>query len=289
MQHLPRNSERFGGMDDDAEVGRSRFTADRAAAGVVLAALAIMLIGLLTGCGPTPLTPENQAMFERARVDLEAGRLADAERHLSAVINASPNSTALSELYYLRGVARHKMKRYGDARADFHRGAATRGRRQTQVFSLVALANMDFEEANDASAIRLYRQALDADVSDLPRDQMLLRLAIALQRQGRWTEADDEFARLITEYPRSPLVAQARQKFEATAFTVQTGLFVDRKNAEAMAARLKRLGYPAGQAVAISDGRTVYVVNVGRFRTQAEAQQMAQRLQSAGFAGIIKP
>ena len=247
------------------------------------------LLAALAGCGHTYLSANSQASLSQARSDLDAGRLPEAERQLSALISANGASSVLSELHYLRGVARQKQGRYLEARQDFTLGATSRGTRQTQVFSAVALANMDFEEGCDAPAISLYRQALDSNVRDLPIDLMLLRLGVALQRQGRWTEADDIFARLISQYPKSPLVPQARQRFEATAFTVQAGLFVDRRNADALAANLRSRNFPVSQSVTLSDNRTAYLVNVGRFRTFDEARATAQRLQAVGVAGVIKP
>lgn len=247
------------------------------------------LLPLLYGCPPRPLGAGDQTIFDQAQADLEAGRLTEAESRLSALIKANGDCNVLSELYYLRGVVRQKQGRDAEARHDFRLGATSRGIRKTQIFSAVALANMDFEAGRDASAISLYRQAIEIDMSDLPNDVILLRLGVALQRQGQWAEADDVLSQLISQHPRSPLAAQAQQRFQATAFTVQAGLFTNRSNADSLAANLRSRGFPVSQTVTVSSGRTAYLVNVGRLRTFAEARQMAQRLQAAGVEGVIKP
>lgn len=247
------------------------------------------LLPLLYGCPPRPLEIGDQAIFDQAQADMNAGRLTQAESRLTALIDSNGDCNVLSELYYLRGVVRQKQGRDAEARHDFRLGATSSGIRKTQIFSAVALANMDFEAGRDGSAISLYRQALACDVADLPTDVILLRLGIALQRQGQWAEADDVLSQLISQYPQSPLAAQAQQRFQATAFTVQAGLFTNRSNAEALAANLHSRGFPVSQTVAVSSGRTVYLVNVGRLRTFAQARQMAQRLQAEGVEGVIKP
>lgn len=66
-------------------------------------------------------------------------------------------------------------------------------------------------------------------------------------------------------------------------YTVQVGAFVSAQNAQRLADQLKERGY----FVQLHHGNPVRVC-VGKFGTQAEAQQTAQDLSKKGFGGLVK-
>jgi len=252
------------------------------------AALASVLSAGAAGCARGPLDKPSQTLFFAGYRSFQAGDYGTADRRLSEVITRNPTSWALSEVHYLRGLARLKLGRRAEAKEDFRKGAALYGRELTQVYSAVALANLAYEEGNDATAAYLYRQAVEHGDKHLPMDAMLYRLAVSLQRLGRWAEADDVLARLLSEHRDSSLIAYARTRFRARGFTVQAGAFADRTNAESLAAKLRRDGFQVRLPPPSGD-KMLHAVCVGRFQTYAEAAHAAESLRDKGYSALIKP
>ena len=243
----------------------------------------------VAGCASGPLDATGQALFDAGYKSFQDGRYREADEKFSAVIKRSPTTWALSEVYYFRGLSRLKLNRRPEAKQDFRAGATVYGRELTQVYSAVALANLEYEEGNDPAAVRIYRQALDHKVKGLPADYILYRLGVSLQRLGKWGEADDCFAELVSKYPQSSLAADARRRFQTTYFTVQVGAFADRANAQKTADRLRAEGYPVTLSVSVAAGKTLHTVCAGRYATYREAALAADVLKAKGYPALVKP
>jgi len=252
------------------------------------ACLTALLSAGLAGCAKGPLDKASERLFLAGHQSFQSGDYRDAERQFSEVISRSPTSWALSEVCYFRGLARLKLGQRAKAKDDFRKGATLYGRELTQVYSAVALANLEYEEGNDATAAHLYTQALEHRGKKLPMDAILYRLAVSLQRLGRWAEADDALARLLSEYRDSSLVAHARPRFRARGFTVQAGAFADRANAQALAAKLRQDGFQV-RLPPPSGSKMLHAVCVGRYQTYREATQAAASLTGKGYSVLVKP
>lgn len=263
-----------------------RFRCDKR---VAVGLLALVAAAMVPGCTGGPLSSADRQIFLDAHQNFQRGNYSAAEAKLSQVIRKNPTSDALSELYYFRGLTRLRLDRRNEAREDFRHGAKAYGRELTQVYCAVALANLEYEDGNDTSAASLYAQALDHPVKDLQTDAILFRLAVSLQRLGRWDEADRRLAKLLSDHGDSTFVPLARRRFQATHFSVQAGAFADRGNAEALANKIRPEGYPVSLAVTESGGKVLHAVIVGRFRTYAEASAAAARLRAKGHTALIKP
>jgi len=256
---------------------------------LMAASLASALSAGPAGCVKGPLDKPSQKLFFAGYRSFQSGDYRDADRSFGEVIARNPTSWALSEVHYLRGLSRLKLGRRAEAKDDFRKGAtASPGRELTQLYSAVALANLEYEEGNDATAAHLYRQAIEHRDKNLPMDAMLYRLAVSLQRLGRWAEADDVLARLLSEHRDSSLIDHARSRFRARGFTVQTGAFADRTNAESLASRLRQEGFEVRLPPPNGD-RMLHAVCVGRYQTYREAAQEAARLRDRGYSALVKP
>lgn len=252
-------------------------------------------VATAAGCSKGPLNKEGRRLFWVAHKNLEQGRYQEANRDFTQVIARNPNSWALSEVFYFRGLTRLRMGHRSEAKADFRQGASRYGRQLTQVYSAVALANLEYEEGNDPLAVHLYKQMLKGDLGQTPVDAVLFRLGVSLQRLGLWREADDTFAHLIDKYGDSDLRPAARRRFQASFFTVQVGAFVDRRNARSLAAKLRARKWPvtvgvaAGRTARMGKDKTYHTVSVGRYRTYLDARAVARKLKAKGHSVVIKP
>ena len=70
---------------------------------------------------------------------------------------------------------------------------------------------------------------------------------------------------------------------EPEIYRVQTGLFRNRSNAEAMAAQLRTMGYP----VAIEMSQNLYAVKVGEADELEDATELEQKLRRMGYDTLI--
>lgn len=262
----------------------------RPAAHQVSAVCLAMLIGLAaSGCAKQPLDEQGQKLFYAGHQAFRQGQYDEADQLFSEVVARNPSSWALSEVYYFRGLTRLQLGQRGAAKTDFREGATRYGRELTQVYSAVALANLEYEEGDDATAVHLYQEALERPVGQLPMDAVLYRYAVSLQRTGQWARADEVWARLLSEHPHSPLADHARRRFQARGFTVQIGAFSELANAERAAAKARADGFDAEVRPPQTSGRMLYTVAVGRYRSHEDARTVATQLKGRGYSVMIKP
>jgi DedD protein len=86
----------------------------------------------------------------------------------------------------------------------------------------------------------------------------------------------------------SPAPAVAASADAAGAWMVQLGSFASRPNAEHLAQKLKSQGFAASVSQGTS-GRHLYRVRVGPVRDKAAAAQLQGKLKAAGHSGAIVP
>jgi tetratricopeptide (TPR) repeat protein len=188
--------------------------------------------------------------------------------------------------------------------ADFGRALSTKVQQPILAYTYVAIGNLYYEEGNDDKAVAAYGEAIKGPQDDLPMDMLLLRLGTSLQRTGKWAAADKYLGPLIDRYPKSAAAIEARRRFKADSFTVQTGAYSTAAAAQTEAQKLRAAGFTPrisqttravpqpsftqpGQPT--SSTQVLYTVQVGKARTYVEALGQAQMLTRAGFAALIVP
>lgn len=87
--------------------------------------------------------------------------------------------------------------------------------------------------------------------------------------------------------PEEPRTAPAPSNGKAGTHRVQVGLFDGKENAEARASELQRLGHQVSMTSEEHDGRRVYRVQVGPFKSREEAVKVKGNLASQGFEGFV--
>ncbi len=250
-----------------------------------------LALAVHAGCAPTEKRDDPVATLESGCAAYEAGRLDEAVRELTAVL-ASEDAEARAhraEAFYWRGLAEVGRKRPGAARADFEQALAADPPPELRGLARIALGNLAFEEGRDADAVAAYGEALQDPPEGPPMERVALRLAIALQRLGRWTEADTYLAYVMEHYRGTPAAAEARRRYRARGFAVQTGAYASPANAQVQAAKLRGAGLAPTIVRATGGGRTLHTVRVGKVSTYGEAAALATRVNRAGFTALIVP
>lgn len=229
--------------------------------------------------------------------------------------DARPNPEAL----YLRGLARYRLARrvsVGEgtpgpgqarslraaARRDFERALERTGHPSVRAKALTCLGDLAYDAGATTKAEEHYRDALGLAASNSPAAaHARYRLGCALQRQGRWNEADVQFDRLLWSPPAEeaeggqgrddpppahaparavppPIAELAARRTHAVAWTVQVGAFRDAERARNEARRLRREGQDAVVRPGDANGRPVFRVQVGSYRTYTEAAETRAKL-----------
>jgi N-acetylmuramoyl-L-alanine amidase len=68
---------------------------------------------------------------------------------------------------------------------------------------------------------------------------------------------------------------------------VRAGIFADKANADALAAKLAAAGFTPSVSQVDRSGRTMYLVQLGAFRNRENAEELVRALRQAGFEAIV--
>jgi len=238
---------------------------------VSLAAGLVCLCAAGLGCNGK-LTPQARELLLSSY--LAYGRSDDATtiRNTTQFLALNPRFQRADEAYYLRGLARYRKKDRAGAKADLAAALKRTKNPDLRAKALLTLGDLAYDEGDMALAQEMYGQSLAHLKRDAtPADHANYRLGAVLQRQGRWSEADVHFNRLLELFPRTELTRRAARRVHCTAWTVQAGAYGDKKQADRSAARLTRRGRPAAVAAMLEAGRPIFVVQVGRHSRYEEA------------------
>jgi TolA-binding protein len=249
---------------------------------VVLAAAAV------AGCGAQSVR-SGPDYFDEGYGAYAAGQWPTAADRFTQFLQTHPGSPHQAEAYYYRGLARVQMKQRREALEDFERALGSAPPPAIESLASVAMGNLYFEEGADGPAAEAYERGLTNPPPGVPQDRVLLRLAISLQRMGQWGAADTYLARLIERYPTTASATEARRRYRAGGFAVQTGAYASGASASREAGRLRQAGFQARIAPTSRNHQALHAVQVGHMQTYAEAQALARRVNAAGFAAMVVP
>ncbi|MGB3087533.1 MAG: tetratricopeptide repeat protein [Phycisphaerae bacterium] len=257
--------------------------------GRIGALMTAAILVVAAGCGQLAWR-EDHFPFEQGYAALEAGRWHEAAEAFTTFLQAHPGSPARGEAYYYRGLARVRLGARDEALADFQHAVRAAPPPPIDAYAHVAIGNLHYEAEEDREAVLAYARALKNPPDDLPLERVLLRLAISLQRIGKWRSADTYLAYVMEHYPKTAAAAaEARRRYRAGAFSVQTGAYASSTGASHEAARLRAAGFQPRLGMTERNRKRFHTVRVGQARTYAEAVALAKRVGAAGFATWVVP
>ena len=250
--------------------------------------LGVLLAGLL-GCGPLP--PEAVQQLQQGQRHYEAGEYVEAVKVLDRFLAGWAATDAAAEAYYIRGQSYLKLGQPRRCRPDLERALTQCKRPELCANVHVALGSMDWAGGRTSAAIDHYRQALPDLSGRPPKDIVLYRLGVGLQRAGQWSQARKHLAELIGRYPTSAVITAARRRFSWTYdyFTIQVGAYSSSGAAAKEAGRLQHAGLPAEKRLDTRSGRPLHAVRVGHYTTYAEAARHLPRIRQTAGEAIIVP
>jgi tetratricopeptide (TPR) repeat protein len=249
--------------------------------------LAAGLAAALAGCAPR--AADAAAAPGAVRQDYERGRYREALAAAEQRLRRGAGDPI--ELRYYAGLSAYRLGQHERAldhlvRLVSHRNPAIAGSAAATAGLILA------ERQEDASAMRMFQEAA-SKLEGEDRARAYYHLALLEQQAGRWQQARSHLS-LAKSYARDPdLLRSIRQRMEVSGFTLQFGAFGDSEAAGRRAAALRdvvrRAGLGQTRVVpgSTADGRTLYLVQAGQFRAQAEARRALSRL--GVDEGIVVP
>jgi tetratricopeptide (TPR) repeat protein len=233
---------------------------------------AVLFLGLLAGCNGKELSPQGESMLLEAASAYKSGRYDVTLTQMDAFLRDFGGTDRADEGYYLRGMARSKLKDPAGASEDLTEAMNRARHGELKGKAMIELGEIAFGSGDAVKAESMFAGALGVLPKDkTPADIGYYRLGCLLQRQGRWSDADAQLSRLLFLFDGTPLAKRASALIHCRAWTVQAGSFEDSRNADALVRTLKEKGLPAAIGSVTRDGKLLHQVHVGRHSTYDQA------------------
>ena len=265
------------------------------AGGVPKWAAGLIWICLLGGCSSSE--PPADPRINRAVADLQAQRFDQALAESDAVLASHPSDASAAAGYYVRGRifadrpkadANAKIHDLTEARLAFTRALDAKPYPRLEGRIRAALGYVAFLEDDYTTSALQLSSAYDLLDDPIDRSKALYYMALSQQRLGRFTDADQTFARveqLYGDVAGAP-VAAAREHEGASGFFVQLGSFAQSGDADRAAVAAGGTGFGVQKS---TDRRGLTVVRAGPVENYAQAKVLQSALAAQYADSIIVP
>lgn len=233
-----------------------------------IAAVLIVAIAVV-GCESAPKGDMTEAQLAFRDQDYQT---ALSESSAAAKRLSGPAS---DEAAYLAGLSAQRLGRYNEAAVYLQRAARSSDRKLSgDAYGALGLLHTD--RGDFAAAAKALLSAADR-LDGHNKANAYFYAALAQQRLGQWSQARSNLIQARSAGPDADLLTRINQQMRVTGFTVQTGAYSTRDNAERAAARLATrvkglsLGSPVVVEARTASGQRLYLVQVGQFVTHTRA------------------
>jgi cell division septation protein DedD len=120
---------------------------------------------------------------------------------------------------------------------------------------------------------------------------MLYYAGLAMRRDGRWSEAQQQFSLVIHKFRDRPIAAAAARQasWKHQFFSIQLGAFSDTTRAGQQVATFRAQGLDAFQEHQVRRGTGLWVVMAGRYPSYEEATKALNRVRRIQSDAYIIP
>ena len=258
-------------MQNGKEIGIMRY-------GELLLLLPALVI--LSGCTRTA-SKQGQAQLALAKKQYDSKDYTLSAHTLTEFLKREGGVQEAAEAYYLRGMCyRYREPPKNElAEEDFLQAVKKSSNGPVQGWAYVALGHIYYETRTDKQdqAVAYYQSALKSLKDEPPKDAVLHRLGVALQRLGQWEEGDVYLSRCFDSFGSSMYATYARRHFGARTWRIQFGAFANLNRASKLVSELTSAGWEADWQPHRDNGRLLYIVRVGQYATYLSAQNDLKR------------
>jgi len=255
-----------------------------------------LLMLALVGCSSPPsapvasgTSPEADTRWRQARTAWLLEQYEDAQRHFSNFAEQHISDPRRQEALLSAGICAQHRGRRVEAAGLLAEVVSIEGPLIAR--ALLQIGYLELNE-NPQRAVLRFQRAGEHATDPETRAEALLEAGIALQRCGRFEEAEASLKACVHIEEASGLADRARLQLENDPwFTVQAGAFLQRSNAEKLTRSLANAGFPAEIRTPGRRGSPLYRVTSGRFNERREAQAHARevRLHLGGDSPVVLP
>ncbi len=249
--------------------------------------LSVVMLLLLNGCQESM---QRGDLLQQARADYDRQQFSSARQSATRYLGqpALPDGDRCRG-YYIRGLALREMgpAYFTQAKTDLQTVLARQCNPELAALAHVTLGHIAFESSDHDTARMHYEFALKNLPNTEPKDAVLYRLGVSLQRLGRWSQADPYFEQCAREFSQSPYASSARQHLGSRRFQLQAGAWSTTAGALKQQKKLQRSGFSADMTPLLQNGKSLYAVRCGAFTSYEQAQSQLQRLQRTVPDAII--
>jgi len=238
------------------------------------AAIGLFLSICLIGCGTGPTTPQQNNQLAAGYLALDQHQSDLAIQRADDYLRQQPDGPGDAEAMYLKGRGYEQKtaanpaesaKNLAAARAAYDDALNLNPSPKTQGYICASLSNVAFFQDDYLTALSQASQAMILVNSPAIQAALLYRIGVSQQRLGRFTDADQTFEQVQTNYPGSPIAQSAQQHEGMRDFYVNLGTY-DSAGADRAAASLRnneiaitRQTTPTGQCIVRAGPYTNYL------------------------------
>jgi len=231
----------------------------------------LVVLLLCVGCQEA-LSPQARQLLQNGYAASTAGNNQTVIDSMDAFLRDNAKSARADEAYYLRGLAKYHSGDLAGAKADLQAALDRTGKKEVAGKAALALGDLAWDADDMPAASDKYATAIvNINSSAPPADHAAYRLGCALQRLGRWQEADVQFSRVAELFAGGELASRAGRRMHCRAWTIQAGAFDNKSRAEAAARELVSRNLPASVQPTMGEGKLLFVVQVGRYSNHEQA------------------
>lgn len=190
------------------------------------------------------------------------------------------NASRRDEIYYLKGLAQIKLKKYSFARESFEYILSTYADTKLAFDAYTGIGDAYYLEGNTHSAVRIYNEIL----KKYPRDKNISIIKRRLEDCNKRMGAEPGAKPEEPQIPAAPADVRAAPAAAGGNFSIQVGGFKAKRNADNLARKLAAKGYDSYVEAPVTPADDkLYRVKVGRLNSAEEARRLAARLKVSGY------
>lgn len=251
----------------------------------------LALVSLTLGC-QTSNKRQNPYRLAVAKRLFDQHQYQKAEDTLSHFILESDSDAAtLCEAYYLRGLSRRHQGQGRDplSEKDFAKAIERSCHPTIKGLAHVGLGHIYFEQGLTAlsKAKFHYLAALELLGDTAPKDAVLYRLGVTMQRLGHWSQADRYLQQCADSFSSSDFAAQAQRRIGAKTFRLQVGAFSDLNRSRKKIESMQKSGWRFDSTPEMINSKKLYFVRSGRYSNYERAFSQQKRLAAKEPGAII--
>jgi tetratricopeptide (TPR) repeat protein len=247
-----------------------------------LVLLNLFLAAALVGCQSSKPTAQQTSELASAEHAVNQNQADLAIQKADDYLRQQPDGPGDAEALYLKGrgyeqktaaTAAESAKNLAAARAAYEDALNLNPSPKTEGYVRASLSNVAFFQEDYPAAVREASRAFILITTPAIRAQLLYRIGVSQQRTERFTDADQTFGLIVTDYPGSPIAQSAQQHIGLRVFYVQVGTF-DSAGADHATASLRNNQLPASRQN--TGGQTL--VSAGPFNDYGSAKAAKLKL-----------